>query len=190
MKKQWNLTTQKTTRGFVVNIVKYNDYQTLDNYKNHTEKKKQRTHKEHTNHTIIEEWKNERMNNRDKEKEKIFWDTYPHARKWKKQDAIKFAEQIDVDVFLNMVSIYKREVAVWMQDAKYVPACERWARDFVPYSDTMQETKLKQIYYKLLDDREVEKIKQFTQDFWEETIMKMYNKRKEEQRNQLLSSMK
>lgn len=59
MKNQWKLTTQKTTRWFIVTIVKYNDYQTLNNYKNHTEKKLQRTRKEHTNHTITKEWKNE-----------------------------------------------------------------------------------------------------------------------------------
>ena len=52
-----------------------------------------------------------------------------------------------------------------MQDAKYVPGCHLWARDFVPYSETMQEQKLKSIYYKLLENRDVEKIKQFTEDF-------------------------
>lgn len=182
--------THKETRWLTIKVLNYAKYQDIKKTTGDSEETDGRYGGDTEDDTKEEEEKNKEEKKWSADQKDFFWKQYPHARKWKKQDAIKFAEQIDADVFLHMVSIYKWEVAVWMQDAKYVPACERWSRDFVPYSETMQETKLKQIYYKLLDDREVEKIKQFTQDFWEETIMKMYNKRKEEQRNQLLSSMK
>lgn len=61
MKKQWKLTTHKTTRGFVITVLKYNDYQTLDNYTNDNENETQTKHKRNTNDTITKEWKNERM---------------------------------------------------------------------------------------------------------------------------------
>ncbi len=50
------LATQKATRGFIVKVNRYNDYQTLDNYKKPQEKESERntegTQKEHESHTI------------------------------------------------------------------------------------------------------------------------------------------
>lgn len=189
MKKEQNITTHKTTRGFIITVLNYDKYQTFNNYKNDTQNDTQTKRKRNANDTITKEWKNERINNWDEEIKKNFWDIYPHSRKGKKQEALKYVQQQEPDIVLQMVKLYKREVAVWMQDAKYVPACERWARDFVPYSSTMQDQKLKSIYYKLLDEREVENIKIFTEDFWQEKIMEMYNQRKDENRNKLLSAL-
>lgn len=190
MKKEQNVTTHKTTRGFIVTVLNYDKYQSFNNYKNDTENGNKTKHKRNTNDTITEEWKNDKNNKWSKEQEDIFWKQYPHARKWKKKYAIEFAKNQDPIIFLRMVNIYKREVNAWIQDAKFVPACERRARDFVAYSETMQETKLKTIYYKLLEDKKVEEIKQFTQDFWEETVNRLYAIRKEEQRKQVLSWLK
>ena len=56
LKKDKMLATQKATRGFIVKVNKYNDYQTLDNYKKPQEKESKRntegTQKEHESHTI------------------------------------------------------------------------------------------------------------------------------------------
>lgn len=55
-KKDQMLATQKATRGFIVKVNRYNDYQTLDNYKKPQEKESERntegTQKEHRSHTI------------------------------------------------------------------------------------------------------------------------------------------
>jgi len=53
MKKEWNLTTHKTTRGFIITVIKYNDYQTFDNYKTTRKMKTKRN----PNDTITKEWK-------------------------------------------------------------------------------------------------------------------------------------
>lgn len=62
LKKDKMLATQKATRGFVVKVNKYNDYQTLDNYKKPQEKESKRntegTQKEHRSHTINNTLKN------------------------------------------------------------------------------------------------------------------------------------
>ena len=171
----------------VLNYAKYQDIVRVKGNRKETERK-QKGNTE--GYTIEEEEKKKEIKKWSSDQKEIFWKQYPHARKGKKQDAIKYAEHNDPAIFLHMVTIYKREINVWMQDAKYVPGCHLWARDFVPYSETMQEQKLKSIYYKLLENRDVEKIKQFTEDFWEATIMKMYNQRKDEQRNSLLSWIK
>ena len=56
LKKDKMLATQKATRGFIVKVNKYNDFQTLDNYKKPQEKESKRntegTQKEHRSHTI------------------------------------------------------------------------------------------------------------------------------------------
>jgi len=56
LKKDKMLATQKATRGFIVKVSKYNDYQTIDNYKKPQEKESKRntegTQKEHRSHTI------------------------------------------------------------------------------------------------------------------------------------------
>lgn len=187
MKKDGKLTTQKTTRWFIITVLKYNDYQTLDNYKNHTEKKSKRTHKENTNHTITKEWKNDNNIIWTSEQKEYVWKIYPHARKWKKQDSIKYMQNMEYETVLQQVKVYKWEVNTWLQDAKFVPASERWFRDFVAYSESVAIQKKKQMYKILLDSRNTEAIKQFTEDFWEKEVLQMYNEIKEEQRKNLLS---
>ena len=62
LKKDKMLATQKATRGFVIKVNRYNDYQTLDNYKKPREKESKRntegTQKEHRSHTINKNDKN------------------------------------------------------------------------------------------------------------------------------------
>lgn len=64
-----------------------------------------------------------------------FWKDYPHARKWKKKDSEQFFKQQNSEDVKKQVSILKRKIKAWLQDAKYIPACERRIRDFVPLSD-------------------------------------------------------
>lgn len=49
------IATQKTTRGFYITVLKYNEYQVLNNYKNDTENDKSTQKKRQVNDTIIEE---------------------------------------------------------------------------------------------------------------------------------------
>lgn len=181
--------THKETRWMTIKVLKYAKYQDIKRGKGDSEEIDGRYGGDTEDDTKEEEVKNEEIKKWSADQEKIFWDTYPHARKWKKKDAIKYIQEQEPEIVLNMVKIYKREVAVWMQEAKFVPACERRSRDFVPYSETMQEQKLKSIYYKLLDERDVDKIKIFTEDFWQEKIMEMYNQRKDENRQKTLSAL-
>lgn len=52
------LATQKATRGFYVEVLKYNTYQDLDNYRSHTESQTEATQKPHRSHTILKNVKN------------------------------------------------------------------------------------------------------------------------------------
>ena len=52
------LATRKATRGFDVEVLKYNIFQDLDNYKSHTERNTKATQKEHKSHTINKNVKN------------------------------------------------------------------------------------------------------------------------------------
>lgn len=71
------------------------------------------------------------------EKEYSFQDfrtEYPHARKWKKKESEKYFNQNDCSSVRKQVHILRRLIKAWLQEWKYVPACERWIRDFTPIS--------------------------------------------------------
>lgn len=121
------------------------------------------------------------------EQKEIIWKLYPHSRKGKKQDALKEMIKHDQRIVLQQVKLYKREVNTGLQDAKYVPWAHLWFRDFVPYSETIANQKKKQMYKKLLEEKNIEKIKEFTDDFWNDCILQMYNEIQEEKRKHLLS---
>jgi len=65
LKRDKMLATQKATRGFIVKVLNYNTFQTLENYKKPQEKESKRntegTQKEHRSHTINKNDKNEGM---------------------------------------------------------------------------------------------------------------------------------
>lgn len=62
-KKNKMLTTQKTTRGMVVEVSKYDYFQRLSNYENDTENETKTKHKRNTNDTINKNDKNDKYNN-------------------------------------------------------------------------------------------------------------------------------
>lgn len=69
LKKDKMLATQKATRGFIVKVLNYNTFQTLENYKKPQEKESKRntkgTQKEHRSHTINKYDKNGKNEIRD-----------------------------------------------------------------------------------------------------------------------------
>ena len=50
LKAHHMIATQKATRGMIITIINYDTYQTLDNYKSHTESQNKGTQKEHRSH--------------------------------------------------------------------------------------------------------------------------------------------
>lgn len=73
-------------------------------------------------------------NNKETEFE-LFWKEFPHARKWKKQESKNYFVKHDPQEVMKQVWILKRKIRAWLQEWKYVPACERWIRDFTPLSE-------------------------------------------------------
>ena len=55
---------QKATRGMYVTIIKYSHYQSLNNYKSHTESQLKATQKPHRSHTINKNDKNDKNDNK------------------------------------------------------------------------------------------------------------------------------
>lgn len=75
-----------------------------------------------------------------------FWKLFPHARKWKKQDAKKFYTQINDPISVTKEVMHlKFKIQAWVEEWKYVPACERWIRDFTPISDEVKVKDLERI---------------------------------------------
>lgn len=64
-----------------------------------------------------------------------FWKDYPHARKWKKSESEKYFKQQNNDDVKKQVQILKRKLKAWLQESQFIPACERWIRDFTPLND-------------------------------------------------------
>lgn len=74
-----------------------------------------------------------------------FWKDYPHSRKWKKAESEKYFKQNDSLEVKKQVQILKWQIKAWLQDAEFVPACERWIRDFTPLNDDVIKQKLVKI---------------------------------------------
>jgi len=64
-----------------------------------------------------------------------FWKDYPHARKWKKAESEKYFKQQNNEDVKKQVEILKRKLKAWLQESQFIPACERWIRDFTPLND-------------------------------------------------------
>ena len=74
-----------------------------------------------------------------------FWEEYPHARKGKKKDSEKYFKQNNPLEVKKQVQILKWQIKAWLQDSEWVPACERWIRDFTPLNDDVIKQKLVKI---------------------------------------------
>lgn len=85
------------------------------------------------------------MNNTNEYSFQNFWEEYPHARKGKKKDSEKYFKQNNPLEVKKQVQILKWQIKAWLQDSEWVPACERWIRDFTPLNDDVIKQKLVKI---------------------------------------------
>ena len=74
-----------------------------------------------------------------------FWNDYPHARKWKKWESERYFKEQPCDEVKKQVSIMKWKLKAWLIESKYIPACERWIRDFTPINDDVIKQDLHKI---------------------------------------------
>ena len=101
-----------------------------------------------------------------------FWTAYPHARKWKKQESKNYFLKQNPDEVMKQVQILKRKLKAWLIESKYIPACERWIRDFTPINDDVINQDLVKICRWHLNawwDMK-ERSLELKQTFWEERI--------------------
>lgn len=115
------------------------------------------------------------MNNTNEYSFQNFWEDYPHARKGKKKESEKYFKQNYSEEVRKQVQILKRQIKAWLQDAEFVPACERWIRDFTPLNDDVIKQKLVKICKRHLNawwDMKQRSL-ELKQTFWEEEINKI-----------------
>ena len=101
-----------------------------------------------------------------------FWKDYPHARKWIKKKSEQYFKQQDAEQVKKQVAILKRKIKAWLQDAQYIPACERWIRDFTEINEDVIKQDLARICKWHLNawwDMK-ERSKELKETFWEEEI--------------------
>lgn len=101
-----------------------------------------------------------------------FWKDYPHSRKWKKKDSEKYFKENDSEEVKKQVQILKRLIKAGLQDSEFVPACERWIRDFTPLNDDVIKQKLVKICKRHLNawwDMK-ERSRELKETFWEKQI--------------------
>ena len=101
-----------------------------------------------------------------------FWEEYPHARKWKKAESKKYYDKLDSDEVMKQVHILKRKIKAWLQDWQYIPACERWIRDFTPLNEDVIKQDLVKICKRHLNawwDMK-QRSMELKETFWEQQI--------------------
>ena len=87
----------------------------------------------------------EDIKNNKKDLFELFRKEYPHARKWKKKDSMMYFSKQNPQEVMQQVSILKWKLKAWLVEAQFIPACERWIRDFTPISEDV----VKQDLYKI-----------------------------------------
>lgn len=110
-----------------------------------------------------------------------FWKAYPHARKAKKSESKKHFIKQDHNAVMEEVMYLNLKIEFWLQEWKYVPACERWIRDFIITADNVKQNELKEMVDMLMklpvwDDRS-QKNKALMWLFWEEKIKELVKAR-------------
>lgn len=117
----------------------------------------------------ISEYNNTKEN---KEKFETFWKEYPHARKGKKKESEQYFLKQDANEVLRQVAILKWKIKAGLQDGQYIPACERWIRDFTPISEDVIKQDLVKICKRHLNaDGDIkQRASELKETFWEEQI--------------------
>ena len=114
---------------------------------------------------------------KDKEKEysdsfEKFWKEFPHARKWKKNDSYEFFVKQDSSEVMKQVWILKWKLKAWLEEWRFIPACERWIRDFTPLNDDVVKQDLVKICEWHMNEWWDVKARsqELKQTFWEQRI--------------------
>lgn len=74
-----------------------------------------------------------------------FWKEFPHARKGKKWETFSYYSHLEPSSVLLEARHLKLKVMAGVQDSQFIPACERWMRDFTPTSDEVKVQDLERI---------------------------------------------
>lgn len=179
---------QKNRLCSIYTIVNYDKYQTTEPTTDPTTEKPQKN-------------QNKKDNNIKNIKETIdappsvdlenLWNVFPHARKAKKAETLKYLAKLDYDSVAYALKILKREVWSWVQDSKYIPAMERWARDFVKLDKVVEDKKLLEIYKVIRTwENTKETIAKFAEDFGRDKVLELYAIIDAENKKLLLSWLK
>lgn len=101
-----------------------------------------------------------------------FWKDYPHARKGKKKESEQYFTKQNPEAVMKQVAILKRKIKAWLQDGQYIPACERWIRDFTELNEDVIKQDLVRICRRHLNaDWDIkQRALELKQTFWDETI--------------------
>jgi len=122
-----------------------------------------------------------------------FWKDFPHARKWKKQDALKYYKLHDEISIAEEVKLLSRKIELNLQDGSFIPACERWIRDFTPISDVVKQQDINKLVAELMkkkwDDR-VNLAKRLEADFWNDRVKNIVKTKNKESKNVVLNFKK
>lgn len=170
LKKQNMISVNKATHGCIITVLNYWLYQDMWSYQGKT----QATQRQDTGKIGVDNInKNERMKEW-KNNFETFWKSFPHARKWKKQEAEKYYIALVEDEIRRELDLLKLRIDIWEADPKYLPACERRLRDFTPIDKSIRTKSI--ATYRLLhkDKTPEEKAKLF--DYYIQTYP---DKRKE-----------
>lgn len=97
---------------------------------------------------------------------------FPHARKGKKKESEQYFKQQDAEQVKKQVAILKRKIKAWLQDAQYIPACERWIRDFTEINEDVLKQDLVRICKRHLNAEGdmKQRASELKETFWEEQI--------------------
>ena len=114
----------------------------------------------------------EDIKNNKKDLFELFRKEYPHARKWKKQESKNYFSKQNPQEVMQQVAILKWKLKAGLVEAQFIPACERWIRDFTPLSDdVVKQDLLKICKWHLTCGGDIkQRASELKQTFWEEQI--------------------
>jgi len=139
--------TRRTTRGIILKVLKYNEYQTLDNYTN-TRQNKIKTQQKHNGNTPI--YKNVKNGKYEKNKDSVrpstfnvFYEAYPKKERRKEAQAIWTRKSLDKHLKVILAFIIKAKKSDrWKRGYIKQPPTflngECWNDDLESYEDTRQ----------------------------------------------------
>lgn len=119
------------------------------------------------------------INNKQIEKEwfDLFWKEFPHARKSDKTKTKEYYNKCSgtEDEIMKEIKYMRWCIDYQFIDWKYIPACERWIRDFVATNETIRNQNIKNIVYKIREknlDKDEDIATRLINDFGKDVIMK------------------